>query len=290
MVQERYFKELRTHAPLSKDSERELLERLRRRRNSHDRSLLITSNLRFVVSVASHYRGFGVPFEDLVNEGNLGLIEAAERFDPNRGIRFVTYATWWVRKTILRAVAERSIVRIPPYRHMQIRKARERSKQASDNIAVHSASQDLEQELSHAVEALDDLLRTTPRDMYLNDAFGPDNDRPVDDLIADDRIESAEFRLIRDQDGELIQKAMQVLTPSEWKVIRGRFGLDGKASMTLKQIAVEMGISRERVRQIEIRAKERLRRMILNLKSKPYRVKSKPHSVRTRSKAARSDH
>src|SRR6476619_1727025 len=101
MVQKRYFKELREHKPLSQDKEAELLERLRRSSDPADRSLLVTSNLRFVVSVALNYRGFGVPIEDLINEGNIGLIEAAERFDASRGIRFITYATWWVRKTIL---------------------------------------------------------------------------------------------------------------------------------------------------------------------------------------------
>ena len=120
----RYFSDIREHPPLSREQEIELTSRLDKR-HQEDKDLLITSNLGFVITVASEYRGLGIPFEDLINEGNLGLIEAAQRYDPKRGVRFITYAVWWIRKAILKSISDQAtVVRIPSYRRKKMRQFR----------------------------------------------------------------------------------------------------------------------------------------------------------------------
>jgi len=258
----RYFSDIREHPPLSREQEVELTGRLKNQKRE-DMDLLITSNLGFVITVAGEYRGLGIPFEDLINEGNLGLIEAAQRYDPGRGVRFITYAVWWIRKAILKAVADHAtVVRVPSYRRKKMRQVRDAEKALRGSLGRTPDRKELADRLEGAVSALDELLRTNPREISIDDALAPDSDRAVGDLMADANAVCPESRMLREEDGQLVRRAMETLTEIERKIIRDRFGMHGKPTLTLSDIGITLGISRERVRQIEVQAKQKIRQSI----------------------------
>ena len=258
----RYFSSIREHPPLSREQESELTSRLKQGRPG-DKDLLITSNLGFVITVAGEYRGLGIPFEDLINEGNLGLLEAAQRFDPARGVRFITYAVWWIRKSILKAVTDHAtVVRVPSYRRKKMRQVREAEKELLGALGRVPAREELALRLTGVVHALDDLLSTNPREVSIDDQCVPGSDRAVGETIPDTSIASPESRLLREEDGALIRRAMETLTEIERGIIRDRFGMLGRPALTLSEIGRTLGISRERVRQIEVQAKRKIRESI----------------------------
>jgi len=268
MVPRTYFSDLQHHAPLSRVEEDRLTARLKNRPSVVDRDRLITSNLRYVVAVAMRYRNCGMPLEDLINEGNLGLIEAVSRYDPTRGTRFLTYATWWIRKAILGSLTKQTLVRVPPSRQKQIRRARQeeghaRLMESSESPGSEDSSR-LSDDLEKAVTKLDALLGTTPKELSLEDAWGFNGERVVDDLMASRDQVTPEHEMLNDERKETIQNAVARLSRVERTIIRGRFGLDESTPRTLREIGVDLGISRERVRQIEIRSKEKIRRAVSN--------------------------
>ena len=281
----RYFSDIRDHPPLTREEETKLAARLKRRR-PEDKDRLITSNLGFVIMIAGEYRGLGIPFEDLINEGNLGLIEAAQRYDPARGVRFITYAVWWIRKAILKSIADHAtVVRIPSYRRKKMRQVRDAEQALRGALGRSPDRGELADQLSGAVAALDELLRTNPREISIDDPAAPDSARNIGDLIADESVASPELHMLQEEDGRLVRRAMAHLTEMERRIIRERFGMHGKPPMTLNEIGGKLGISRERVRQIEVQAKEKIRRSIHDWKraNAPSRKPvSKPRSVALR--------
>src|SRR5712691_10301424 len=239
----RYFSDIREHPPLSREQEAELASRLKSCR-PEDKDLLITSNLGFVITVASEYRGLGIPFEDLINEGNLGLIEAAQRYDPTRGVRFITYAVWWIRKSILKAISDHAtVVRIPSYRRKKMRQVRDAEKSLLGSLGRSPDRSELAERLSGAVAALDELLRTNPREVSIDDPLAPDSDRAIGELIADSSAVCPESRMLREEDGKLVRRAMETLTDIERRILRDRFGMQGKLPLTLSDIGNRIGIS-----------------------------------------------
>ncbi len=262
----RYFSDIRETPPLSREQEAELTSRLKKCR-PEDKNLLITSNLGFVITVASEYRGLGIPFEDLINEGNLGLLEAAQRYDPARGVRFITYAVWWIRKAILKAVTDHAtVVRVPSYRRKKMRQVREAEQELVGSLGRSPDRQELALHLTGIVADLGELLRTNPREVSLEDPCAPDSDRALGELIADSSAVDSESKMLHDEDDVLVRRAMAVLTETERGIIRDRFGMNGKPSLTLSEIGRKLGISRERVRQIEVHAKSKLRNAIRDWK------------------------
>src|SRR5437867_7449644 len=208
----RYFSDIRENPPLSREQEAELTSRLGNQR-PEDKDLLITSNLGFVITVAGEYRGLGIPFEDLINEGNLGLIEAAQRYDPARGVRFITYAVWWIRKAILKAIADHAtVVRIPSYRRKKMKQVREAEQSLRGWLGRSPDRRELAERLSGAVAALDELLRTNPREISIDDPCAADSERAVGELIADKGAVCPESRMLREEDGHLVRRAMESLT------------------------------------------------------------------------------
>jgi len=197
---------------------------------------LVEASLAFVVTAAKEFRDFGVPFEDLVNEGNLGLLEAARRFDSSRGTRFITYARWWVRKALLRALEEQTrIVRLPNY---QIKKAREAR-----------ASGEAPAGPPHREMSLDEVAREGGRETLA-------------DQLTDSTRLSPEESLIRKQHLLMVLGALRDLTLQQRRILSRRFGFSGEPAASLKAIGESMGVSHERVRQIESEALGRLRRML----------------------------
>lgn len=257
----RYFSEIREYPLLTKDEEMDLAVAVR---NGCARSLneLVESNLSFVVKVASEYRNFGIPFEDLLNEGNIGLIEAARRYDASKGTKFITYAIWWIRKSILKALSEHStLVRVPNYQMKKLREIRETEKSLRRELGRRPDRDEISAQLDRSVQKIDQALQFQLREMSLDDKVGRDRDTPISDYLVDSDSISPEEDLISREANSLVAEAMRHLSPQERTVVTWRFGLAGGPPLTLKEIGHEMGISRERVRQIECQAKARLKKL-----------------------------
>jgi RNA polymerase primary sigma factor len=225
---------------------------------------LVSANLRFVVKIAGEYRSMGLPFEDLLNEGNLGLIEAARRFDPARGFKFTTYATFWIRKSIRKAISRNaSIVRIPEYQAMQAREVRETRGRLARELGREPNREEISRRLGLAVAHIDRLLQQQLRELSLDDKVGEDQDTTVLDKMADNRSPGAEEALIGRQNRTLLRQAMRSLSRQQLSIIVERFGLRSGRARTLREIGAKLGMSGENVRQIENQARERLRKAML---------------------------
>jgi RNA polymerase primary sigma factor len=279
-VLSRYFSEIREYPLLTKDEELVLAEGVKR----GDRAALnelIESNLSFVVKVSIEYRNLGLPFEDLLNEGNIGLIEAAHRYDASKGTKFITYAIWWIRKSILKALSEHSnLVRVPNYQMKKVREIRDAEASLRRSLGRAPEREEISQRLSKSVNKIDQVLQFSMREVSLDEKIGKDRDKPISDYLVDPASSSPEDDMIHRESSSLVGEAMSHLTEQERVVVAYRFGLAGGPPLTLKEIGEKMGISRERVRQIECQAKGRLRKLFTKkrmAKSPPKR----PFPVRT---------
>lgn len=225
---------------------------------------LVASNLSFVVKLAGEYRNLGLPFEDLLAEGNLGLIEAARRFDPSRGTKFITYATWWIRKAILQALPRQTYqVRLPAYQIEKVRRLREARRALHLQLGRAPYRQELSEKLDQPLESVDRLLQHLTRAVSLEEKIGRERDVPLADLLVDRRQATPEDSTIKRDLAGRLHAALRCLSESERRVLRLRFGLDGVTRLsTLREIGHRLGMSRERVRQIEERAKLRLRSIL----------------------------
>ncbi len=261
-VLSRYFSEIRNYPLLSKDQEHRLARRVQNKDCKASLNELIESNLSFVVKVASEYRNLGLPFEDLLNEGNLGLIEAAHRYDASKGTKFITYAIWWIRKSILKALSEHSnLVRVPTYQMKKVREIRDVESTLSRRLGRRPRREEISERLDRSLAKVDQVLQFNLREMSLDDKFGKDRDKPISDFLVDVRSINPESDLIKRESALLVAGAMDRLSDQERKVIAHRFGIRMRRPLTLKEIGEMMSISRERVRQIECQAKTRLRKM-----------------------------
>jgi len=218
-----YLREIAKLPRLSVDEERALGARVQRDRDDDALARLVECNLRFVVSFAKRYRGLGVPFLDLIHEGNLGLIEAARRFDPGRNVKFITYAVWWIRQAMMHALA--------------------------DQTRAFSFPQ-----------KLFSVIYNTAGDVSLNDPIGPDGRRELGETLAQDGVPPIDDEMIHRADLDELAAALLELDRKEREIVRLRYGLEDDEPRTLQEIGDRLHLSRERVRQIESRAKEKLRR------------------------------
>ncbi len=260
-VLSRYFAEIREYPLLTKEEEMSLARNVKAGRREALNEL-IESNLSFVVKVASEYRNLGLPFEDLLNEGNIGLIEAAHRYDATKGTKFITYAIWWIRKSILKALSEHSnLVRVPNYQMKKVREIRDAENSLRRSLGRKPERGEISERLSKSVTKIDQVLQFNMREMSLDDKVGKERDTMISDYLVDRRCSSPEDDLIKRESSSLVEEAMTLLTDQERTVVGFRFGLAGGPPLTLKEIGDQMGISRERVRQIECQAKSRLRKM-----------------------------
>ena len=258
----RYFTEIRSYPLLSKAQEHKLARNVQNRGCQDSLNGLIESNLSFVVRVASEYRNLGLPFEDLLNEGNLGLIEAAHRYDASKGTKFITYAIWWIRKSILKALSEHSnLVRVPTYQMKKVREIRDAEATLSRRLGRRPRRDEISKRLERSLSKVDQILQFSLREMSLDDKFGKDRDKPIADFLVDARSVNPEDDLIKREASTLVAEALGFLTEQERKVISHRFGIAVRNPLTLKEIGEIMSISRERVRQIECQAKSRLRKL-----------------------------
>jgi len=269
----RYLKEIGAFPRLSLEDERLLVSAIEQGKpGALDR--LVQSNLGFVVKVAMEYRSLGLPVEDLINEGNLGLIEAAGRFDATRGTKFTTYAIWWIRKMILRALSEKAlVVRIPTTHSKQMREIRKAQRQLTQNLGREPTRTELSKRVGLRERTVDRILRTRRKTVSLDWPKLEHDERSLADLVASFGV-STEQLLVDRETRKAVFVAFRSLSPQQQTVLVLRFGLGGHRPLTLREIGLQIERSRERVRQIENQAKQHIRTQL---------------AKRTRSPAKRSE-
>ena len=221
---------------------------------------LAKANLRFVVSVAKQYQNQGLSLGDLINEGNLGLIKAAKRFDETRGFKFISYAVWWIRQSILQALAEQSrIVRLPLNRVGALNKIGKAFSALEQEFEREPSASEIANELDMSLYEVADTLKISGRHLSMDAQFSQGEDNRLLDVIQDDRVPMPDNILIRESLSKEIEMALTALTDREAEVVRLYFGLGHEHPLTLEEIGEKFNLTRERVRQIKEKAIRRLR-------------------------------
>jgi len=258
-----YLTEIGKLPPVTVEQERELAVRIQQGDEAALRRL-VEANLRFVVSYAKRYRGLGVGFLDLIHEGNLGLMEAARRFDPSRRVKFISYAVWWVRQSLLHILSDQSrIISVPAKLSGPASKLGRHRAALSTLLDRSPTTQELADDLDISEADATALLQISGDEMSLSDRVGgadQGHGREVGDLLEQVMIPPVEDELVHQAVVDQLRKAVAELGPKEREVMRLRFGLTGGEALTLQRVGERLKLSRERVRQIEARAKEKLRR------------------------------
>jgi RNA polymerase primary sigma factor len=255
---DQYLREISAY-PLIDRNEEGVLARKIRRGDRPSLEKLVNSNLRFVVSIAKKYQNQGVALADLINEGNLGLIRAAEKFDETRGVKFISYAVWWIRQAILQALAEQSrIVRVPLNRAGELHRIGKRSSALVQELGREPTVGELAEGLEVNAEELYKTMSIAMAHLSLDAPLVPGEDNKLLDYLPDEKTgpEQEAFEKALKNNVEL---ALSSLKPREARILRLYYGLDGEEAMTLEEIGQQLGVTRERVRQIKERALARLR-------------------------------
>jgi RNA polymerase primary sigma factor len=254
-----YLKEIGRVDLLSPEEEIELAKRMSEGDESAKKRLA-EANLRLVVSIAKRYVGRGMLFLDLIQEGNLGLIKAVEKFDCTKGFKFSTYATWWIRQAITRAIADQArTIRIPVHMVETINKVIRVSRQLLQELGHDPSPEEIAEEMNMPVERVREILKIAQEPVSLETPIGEEEDSHLGDFIPDDDApepaEAASFMLLKEQ----LVEVLKTLTPREEKVLRLRFGIEDGRTRTLEEVGKEFNVTRERIRQIEAKALRKLR-------------------------------
>jgi len=254
-----YLKEIGKVALLSAEEEVELATRMGEG-DEEARRRMAEANLRLVVSIAKRYVGRGMMFLDLIQEGNLGLIKAVEKFDYTKGYKFSTYATWWIRQAITRAIADQArTIRIPVHMVETINKVIRVSRQLLQELGHDPSPEEIAEEMNIPVEKVRDILKIAQEPVSLETPIGEEEDSHLGDFIPDEDAsepaEAASFTLLKEQ----LMTVLSTLTPREAKVLRLRFGIEDGRTRTLEEVGKEFQVTRERIRQIEAKALRKLR-------------------------------
>jgi len=257
---DKYLQEIGKVELLTADEEVELAKRIRKGEVAA-LNKLIRSNLRFVVSVSKQYQNQGLSLPDLINEGNLGLIKAAQRFDETRGFKFISYAVWWIRQSILQALAEQArIVRLPLNKIGSINKINKVFSTLEQRFERVPSDTEIAKELEIAPEDVKDAVRSSSRHVSMDAPLVDGEDSSLHDmLITRDNSTSPDKELMRDSLRKEIERSLSTLTAREANIIRLYYGLNGKHSLTLEEIGEKFYLTRERVRQIKEKAIKRLK-------------------------------
>jgi RNA polymerase primary sigma factor len=265
-----YLKEIGKVPLLSAEEEITLAQRMEEGDESAKKRLA-EANLRLVVSIAKRYVGRGMLFLDLIQEGNLGLIKAVEKFDYRKGYKFSTYATWWIRQAITRAIADQArTIRIPVHMVETINKLIRVSRQLLQELGREPHPEEIAEEMNMSVERVREILKISQEPVSLETPIGEEEDSHLGDFIQDDNVpvpaDAAAFTLLKEQ----LVEVLGTLTEREQKVLRLRFGLDDGRARTLEEVGKEFNVTRERIRQIEAKALRKLRHPSRSRKLKDY--------------------
>ncbi len=265
-----YLKEIGKVPLLSAEEEIELAKKMEMG-DEDAKKRLAEANLRLVVSIAKRYVGRGMLFLDLIQEGNLGLIKAVEKFDYRKGYKFSTYATWWIRQAITRAIADQArTIRIPVHMVETINKLIRVSRQLLQELGREPTPEEIAEEMNMPVDRVREILKISQEPVSLETPIGEEEDSHLGDFIQDDNVpvpaDAAAFTLLKEQ----LVEVLGTLTEREQKVLRLRFGLDDGRERTLEEVGKEFNVTRERIRQIEAKALRKLRHPSRSRKLKDY--------------------
>ena len=256
----RYFREVWSFPLLAKEEEQMLALRWRDKGDTDSAHELVTSHLRLVAKIAMKYRGYGLPLSDLVSEGNIGLMRAVEKFDYRKGYKFSTYATWWIRQAITRAIADQArTIRIPVHMVETINKLIRVSRRLVQEYGREPTNTEISEGMEVTPEKVEEILKISQGPVSLEMPIGEEEDSHLGDFIEDRSgvapADAASYQLLKEQ----VDSVLDTLNDREKRVLQLRFGLEDGRSRTLEEVGREFGVTRERIRQIEAKALRKLR-------------------------------
>jgi RNA polymerase primary sigma factor len=254
-----YFDDIAESKPLSREKEVELAARIKEG-DMQARDELVQANLRFVIDVAKNYQNRGLSLSDLISAGNLGLLTAAERFDGTKGYKFISYAVWWIKQSILQTIAEHArTVRLPLNKLSLLKDISKVSRRLGQGRESEPDVEEIAAELDVPAEEILDTMLSARTVRSLDEAFEEDDERSLLNILADTSQEAPDTDVLRDSAREQLESVLNSLDDRELRIIRLYFGLDGNEALTLEQIGGLMNLTRERVRQLKERALGKLR-------------------------------
>ena len=253
-----YMREMGQFSMLSAEKEVELANRIAEGDQSA-KNELVEANLRLVVSLARHYQGCGLSYQDLIQEGNIGLIKAAEKFDVSKGFRFSTYASWWIKQALSRAIADQSrTIRIPVHMTENINKFKKTERELLSKLDHEPKIKEIADAMGisekQAKEIQSYIVEPTSLDIQVGD-----DDTTIGSFVEDTHFVNPESAYIKESNGDVVNAVLDTLSDREANILRLRFGIGGKKAMTLEEVGKEYGLTRERIRQIEAKALRKLR-------------------------------
>jgi len=246
--------------PLLSREEEDFLARDARAGSEESKNKIIKANLRFVVSIAKKYQTRGISLLDLINEGNMGLIKAAEKFDPDRGFHFISYAVWWIRQSIILAISQRaSLIRLPLNRTADMQRIDKVQKKLENELGREPLPSEIAAELDMNDDDINHLRNITQDYISLDSTYGDSDETTILSMLVDPKTDSPDKMVLDESLKNALKDILDTLSDAERKIIKMRYGLDGNSPMSLQQIGNEFNLSKERIRQIEKKAIRRLR-------------------------------
>lgn len=254
-----YMREMGQFSMLSADEEIKLANRIAEGDQSA-KNELVEANLRLVVSLARHYQGCGLSYQDLIQEGNIGLIKAAEKFDVSKGFRFSTYASWWIKQALSRAIADQSrTIRIPVHMTENINKFKKTERELLSKLNREPKIKEIADAMGISEKQAKEIQSYIVEPTSLDIQVGDDDDTTIGSFIEDTHFVNPESAYIKESNGDVVNAVLDTLSDREANILRLRFGIGGKKAMTLEEVGKEYGLTRERIRQIEAKALRKLR-------------------------------
>lgn len=254
-----YMREMGQFSMLSADEEIELAHRIAEG-DQFAKNELVEANLRLVVSLARHYQGCGLSYQDLIQEGNIGLIKAAEKFDVSKGFRFSTYASWWIKQALSRAIADQSrTIRIPVHMTENINKFKKAERELLSQLNREPKIKEIADAMDISEKQAKEIQSYIVEPTSLDIQVGDDDDTTIGSFVEDTHFVNPESAYIKESNGDVVNAVLDTLSDREANILRLRFGIGGKKAMTLEEVGKEYGLTRERIRQIEAKALRKLR-------------------------------
>lgn len=254
-----YMHEMGQFSMLLADEEIKLANRIAEGDQSA-KNELVEANLRLVVSLARHYQGCGLSYQDLIQEGNIGLIKAAEKFDVSKGFRFSTYASWWIKQALSRAIADQSrTIRIPVHMTENINKFKKTERELLNQLNREPKIKEIADAMGISEKQAKEIQSYIVEPTSLDIQVGDDDDTTIGSFIEDTHFVNPESAYIKESNGDIVNAVLDTLSDREANILRLRFGIGGKKAMTLEEVGKEYGLTRERIRQIEAKALRKLR-------------------------------